>query len=253
MHFPPTSLSAHRTATTRHVVSPVPIFSQVDLGEHQVEVGGSASAMQILSAIEAAGTGFPSHTLRRSLSSVCCACDPPTDPSAPPPPVAGYTPQLLDTTSAARRAAAPATAGGDEAHLSSVELNVAGMSCAACMSHITGPRAHQLAWLRMACRGFPRDIVFGTRHVALPPGYRVTVRGVVLHPTHQLWYYRGFYYCNSCCSIVSSLVRNLGETCTGWPSRSGKGKINRLRRGLPPTTRYQWPTGDLAREVRLVI
>lgn len=134
-----------------------------------------------------------------------------------------------------------------------VVMHAQGASCAACHAHFTGPRHLLAKWLSTPCRGFAPDLIFGTRHVPLPPGYTVQLRGVRVHPSHKLWYYRGFYYCTQCCAISATMVRHLGSACTMLKSRSGQEKVKRLWKGKPPTARYLWPSDKATGEVTLVL
>ena len=168
---------------------------------------------------------------------------------------------LLDEHAAASRARPPAIVPRVPVNLAAevlrsshqVVMHAQGASCAACHAHYSGPRHLLAKWLATPCRGFAPDLIFGTKHVPLPPGYTVQLRGTRVHPSHKLWFFKGFYYCTLCCSISSTTVRQLGSACTGVRSRAGQEKVRRLWKGKPLTARYGWPAQSAAGEVTLTL
>ena len=74
---------------------------------------------------------------------------------------------------------------------------------------------------------------------------QIRIGGKTVDASHELWYYRGFYYCGKCCGMATLLVRALGEACRLVPHREAKRRVDKIRRGLLPQQYVDWPDTPL--------
>ena len=65
-----------------------------------------------------------------------------------------------------------------------------------------------------------------------------------MHPSHQLWYYRGQFWCNACGHTAGVSGRTLQGVCIDKKGRLSAGNAYRCRRlmdGSLPSGIQQWP------------
>ena len=66
----------------------------------------------------------------------------------------------------------------------------------------------------------------------------------VVHDTHRVASFRGYFWCWACGSVSSvraKVLKGLSQPCTLTPGKAGKEKLKRLSRGLPPVAGTPWP------------
>ena len=78
-----------------------------------------------------------------------------------------------------------------------------------------------------------------------PRGSQVIVNGRVLHPTHNLAWHRGVYFCWRCGYLgTQKRVAQLTDLCRGHKTPAQAKKLGKLRSGMCPLNSGIWPLGD---------
>ena len=120
--------------------------------------------------------------------------------------------------------------------------------CATCQ--VVRP-SFSLAWLRAhPCAGPAWAVPSAPRQPAAAlPGARIVIGETEVHASHKLVSYRGVVWCWTCgCRGTASVSKRshplgLGRPCAA-PTRSGRGVLGRLRKGLTPRSQEPWPEED---------
>ena len=117
--------------------------------------------------------------------------------------------------------------------------------CAACLK---GPPSgcSTRSWLGTACTGplfaTPSCNLKGPR--SLPAGCLIHVGHTLLHPSHRLYEYRGFFFCTGCGALAAKFARALADPCplamgmiVRVPAQNAF-RISRLFKGIHPYHKY---------------
>ena len=67
------------------------------------------------------------------------------------------------------------------------------------------------------------------------------LKGIVLHSTHALLWYKGLYVCERCGRAVGSAVRKLAHPCEGRVLVSGQSLLVRVKNIFLPWGMNSWP------------
>ena len=116
-----------------------------------------------------------------------------------------------------------------------------------CSRCTQGPPAGKglLPWLcSTKCAG-PPDLFHSLgpmRVTAVRPaeGGQLQAGRALLHGTHRLAWHRGVFWCWRCGQYATTAPRDLAKPCRPG-RRAGKDYLRRLRKGLPPKDKMQWP------------
>ena len=68
-------------------------------------------------------------------------------------------------------------------------------------------------------------------------------RGTV-HGSHKLFYRRGIFFCVRCAAY--GIVRGIAllRPCSGHLNKAGRYALDRVKAGLPPWPRHEWPLSE---------
>ena len=115
-----------------------------------------------------------------------------------------------------------------------------------CLKCGWGPKgAAKVRWIKSACVGFTKaKLCLGKTIYTLPlfvDGV-VQVAGQVIHLSHTLVVYKGFFMCLHCGYSAGDFVVKLSAACCGQLSPSRKTILKKVCRGELPYSRTKWPT-----------
>ena len=102
-------------------------------------------------------------------------------------------------------------------------------------------------WLEAKCIGVPRTgpkIRGHANPIHVNTNKVPMCGGVVLHPSHELWFYRGQFWCNLCgrtCGVSGRTLQKPCEPGPGGPSAGGSYRCRQLMAGRLPAGISQWP------------
>ena len=113
--------------------------------------------------------------------------------------------------------------------------------CADCGGSCSASSPNVRNWLRSACEPLPFDDSMS--HVKVPFWYTVQIANCVPHSSHDLFSYRGIFYCSACGAFSSKRCRLLNSECSYHMSVYCAKAHMKLRAGelLVPTMRWPLP------------
>ena len=130
------------------------------------------------------------------------------------------------------------------------------VSCVACLAGCAGSFADRSQWLGTHCTGIPEPLEVRKIRTPnkVPQGGQVWVAGVRVHDSHNLFVYRGLYFCRACGFLAGHRVDRLRAPCVKVPTEQGRRNLARLARGQLPHGTPCWPCHGLAmRQTRLAV
>ena len=108
-----------------------------------------------------------------------------------------------------------------------------------------GPKGSaKVRWLKSACVGFTKAKLSRGKTFHKLPIFAdgvVQVAGQVIHPSHTLVVYRGFFMCLHCGYSAGEFVVKLSSPCCGQLSPSRKTILEKLCKGELPYSRTKRP------------
>ena len=128
--------------------------------------------------------------------------------------------------------------------------------CVACLGGCTGNFAERAQWLGTPCPGFHEQLEVRRIRTPnkVPQNSQVWVTGVRLHDSHDLYAYKGLYFCRACGFLAGHRVDRLRAPCVRVPTEQGRRNLARLARGQLPHGTPGWPCHGLAtRQTRLAV